>query len=120
MKKNSKIIIVLILVILAGLLVFLGTQQIEKPGKGENPVKGQQDPPIPEYEYLDENQKFTKKIRGIILPNAAMFIGIILLLLVGTVFLIPVIPLSYEWRLPKETALNPRLESADKISLGEL
>lgn len=58
MKKNSKIIIVLILVILAGILVFLGTQQIEKPGKGENPVKGQQDPPIPEYEYLDENQKY--------------------------------------------------------------
>lgn len=58
MKKNSKIIIVLILVILAGLLVFLGTQQIEKPGKKEEPEKEQQEPPIPEYEYLDENQKY--------------------------------------------------------------
>lgn len=58
MKKNSKIIIVLILVILAGLLVFLGTQQIEKPGNKEEPAKEQQEPPIPEYEYLDENQKY--------------------------------------------------------------
>lgn len=57
MKKNSKIIIVLILVILAGLLVFIGTQQLIKMGKKEDPTQ-QQEPPIPEYEYLDENQKY--------------------------------------------------------------
>ena len=46
-------------------------------------------------QYLDENQKFTKKIRGIILPNAAMFIGIILLLIIGTIFLLPIIQNLY-------------------------
>jgi len=42
-------------------------------------------------QYLDENAKFTKKIRGIIIPNALMFGSIILLLVVGVVFLLPII-----------------------------
>lgn len=46
-------------------------------------------------QYLDENEKFTKKIRGIIIPNSLMFGGIILLLIVGVVFLLPVIQNLY-------------------------
>ena len=45
-------------------------------------------------QYLDE--KFTKKIRGILVPNALMFGGIILLLVVGVVFLLPVIQNLYK------------------------
>lgn len=47
-------------------------------------------------QYLDENEKFTKKVRGIIVPNVLMFVGIILLLVVGVVFLLPIIQNLYE------------------------
>lgn len=47
-------------------------------------------------QYLDENEKFTKKIRGIIIPNIAMTIGILALLVVGTVFILPLIKDVYE------------------------
>lgn len=47
-------------------------------------------------QYLDENEKFTKKVRGIIVPNVLMFGGIILLLIVGVVFLLPIIQNLYE------------------------
>ena len=47
-------------------------------------------------QYLDENAKFTKKVRGIIVPNALMFGGIILLLFVGVIFLLPIIQNLYE------------------------
>ena len=47
-------------------------------------------------QYLDENEKFTKKIKGIIVPNAAMLIGIVLLLIIGILFIIPVIENVYE------------------------
>ena len=46
-------------------------------------------------QYLDENEKFNKKVRGIIVPNALMFGGIILLLIFGTIFLLPVIQNLY-------------------------
>lgn len=46
-------------------------------------------------QYLDENEKFTKKIKGIIVPNALMFGGIIVLLIVGIVFLLPIIQNLY-------------------------
>lgn len=46
--------------------------------------------------YLDESTKFNKKIKGIIVPNLAMFIGIIALLIIGTLFIIPVIQNLYE------------------------
>lgn len=46
-------------------------------------------------QYLDENEKFTKKVRGIIIPNALMFGGIIALLIVGVVFLLPIIQNLY-------------------------
>ena len=42
-------------------------------------------------QYLDESTKFSKKIKGIIIPNAAMLIAVIALLILGTVFIIPVI-----------------------------
>jgi len=47
-------------------------------------------------QYLEENEKFTKKIRGIIVPNALMFGGIILLLVVGVLFLLPLIQNVYD------------------------
>lgn len=42
-------------------------------------------------QYLDENEKFNKKIRGILLPNAAMLVAIIAMLIVGVVVIIPII-----------------------------
>ena len=42
-------------------------------------------------QYLDENEKFIKKIRGILIPNALMLIGIIGLLIVGVLVVIPLI-----------------------------
>jgi len=47
-------------------------------------------------EYLDENSKFTKKVRGIVVPNVAMLVGIIALLILGTIFIIPLIQNLYE------------------------
>lgn len=47
-------------------------------------------------QYLDENEKFTKKVRGIIVPNLAMLIGIIALLIIGTIFIIPLIQDVYD------------------------
>lgn len=42
-------------------------------------------------EYLDDSEKFNKKIRGILLPNAMMLIAIIALLIVGVVVIIPIL-----------------------------
>ena len=47
-------------------------------------------------QYLDENEKFVKKVKGIIIPNVLMFGGILLLLIVGVVFLLPIIQNLYE------------------------
>jgi len=47
-------------------------------------------------QYLDENEKFTKKVRGIIVPNVLMLVAIVALLIVGVVFIIPVIQNLYE------------------------
>lgn len=42
-------------------------------------------------QYLDENEKFNKKIRGILIPNALMLGGIIALLILGVIIVIPLI-----------------------------
>ena len=42
-------------------------------------------------QYLDENTKFNKKIKSILIPNIAMFVGIIALLFIGVIFIIPII-----------------------------
>ena len=42
-------------------------------------------------QYLDETEKFNKKIRGILLPNAAMLVAIIAMLIIGVVVIIPII-----------------------------
>ena len=47
-------------------------------------------------DYLDSNEKFTKKIRGILIPNALMFIGILVLLILGTIFIIPLLQNLYD------------------------
>ena len=42
-------------------------------------------------EYLDSNEKFNKKIRGILVPNALMFIAVIILTIVGTIVIVPLL-----------------------------
>ena len=41
--------------------------------------------------YLDDTTTRNKKIRGILIPNLAMFIGIIVLLIAGTILVLPAI-----------------------------
>lgn len=42
-------------------------------------------------QYLDDNEKFNKKLRGILVPNALMLGAIIAMLIVGVVAIIPVL-----------------------------
>ena len=42
-------------------------------------------------DYLDENEKFTKKIRGILIPNISMLALIIAMLVIGVVVIIPIL-----------------------------
>lgn len=46
-------------------------------------------------EYLDSNEKFTKKLKGIFIPNAAMLIGITALLIIGTIVIVPLLQNLY-------------------------
>lgn len=46
-------------------------------------------------EYLDTNDAFTKKVRGIIVPNLLMLIGILALLIIGTIVIVPLIQNVY-------------------------
>lgn len=41
--------------------------------------------------YLDDSEKFNKKIRGILIPNALMLIAIITMLIVGVIAIVPLI-----------------------------
>jgi len=47
-------------------------------------------------QYLDENEKFNKKIRGILIPNAIMFVGIIAMLILGVIIIVPLIQDLFE------------------------
>ena len=47
-------------------------------------------------EYLDETEKFSKKIKGILIPNILMMIAILLILVVGTVVIVPIIQNLFE------------------------
>lgn len=42
-------------------------------------------------EYLDSNEKFNKKLRGILVPNILMLVAIIVLLIVGTIVIVPLL-----------------------------
>ena len=42
-------------------------------------------------QYLDETEKFNKKMRSILIPNAAMMIGILAMLIVGVIVIVPLI-----------------------------
>ena len=42
-------------------------------------------------QYLDDNEKFNKKIRGILIPNGLMLASIIVLLILGVIVVIPLI-----------------------------
>ena len=46
-------------------------------------------------EYLETNEKFTKKVKGILIPNALMLIGIIALLIIGTIVIVPLLQNLY-------------------------
>lgn len=46
-------------------------------------------------EYLDSNEKFTKKLKSIFIPNAIMLISIIALLIIGTIVVVPLIQNVY-------------------------
>lgn len=41
--------------------------------------------------YLDESMAMTKKIKGVVVPNLIMFIGLLALLIVGTIVAIPML-----------------------------
>ena len=47
-------------------------------------------------DYLDNSSDVSKKLRGIILPNAAMFVGLVALLFVGSMYSVPTIQNIYE------------------------
>lgn len=47
-------------------------------------------------EYLEDTEALNKKLRGILIPNIAQFIGILILLVAGTLFAIPMIQGVYE------------------------
>ena len=42
-------------------------------------------------QYLDENERFNKRLRGILIPNALMLIAIIPMLIIGTIVIVPII-----------------------------
>ena len=47
-------------------------------------------------QYLDENEKFNKKIRGILVPNIIMFGSILALLVFGIIFVVPMLQKLFE------------------------
>lgn len=47
-------------------------------------------------QYLDETEKFNKKLRGILIPNALMLVGIIIMLFVGVIVIVPLIQNLFE------------------------
>ena len=47
-------------------------------------------------EYLEDAEALNKKLRGILIPNIVQFVGILVLLVVGTLFAIPMIQGVYE------------------------
>lgn len=42
-------------------------------------------------DYLDENERFNKRIRGILVPNAMMLIAIVAMLFIGVIVIVPII-----------------------------
>lgn len=42
-------------------------------------------------QYLDENEKFNKRIRGILVPNIIMLIAIVAMLFIGVIVIVPII-----------------------------
>lgn len=47
-------------------------------------------------EYLDDSTALTKKIRSIVIPNLILFIGLIIMLFVGTLYAIPQVEKVFE------------------------
>ncbi len=47
-------------------------------------------------QYLDETEKFNKKLRGILIPNAVMFVAILAMLIIGVIVIVPIIQNLFE------------------------
>ncbi len=47
-------------------------------------------------QYLDETEKFNKKLRGILVPNAVMFVAILAMLIIGVIVIVPIIQNLFE------------------------
>ena len=48
-------------------------------------------------QYLDETEKFNKKLRGILVPNAVMFVAILAMLIIGVIVIVPIIQNLFEY-----------------------
>lgn len=47
-------------------------------------------------DYLEESEKFNKKIRGILIPNIILFVVIFAILIIGTIIIVPLIQNLFE------------------------
>ena len=47
-------------------------------------------------QYLDETEKFNKKLRGILVPNAVLFVAILAMLIIGVIVIVPIIQNLFE------------------------
>ncbi len=47
-------------------------------------------------QYLDETERFNKKLRGILIPNAIMFVAILAMLVIGVLVVVPIIQNLFE------------------------
>ena len=56
--------------------------------------------------YLDESAALTKRVKDILLPNIIQFVGIIILLVLGTLFAIPVIQDTFD-KVGSKEQLSP-------------
>ena len=54
-------------------------------------------------EYLDDTEKFNKKIKGILIPNAIMLVAIIAMLIIGVIVIVPIIQNLFESMGSNET-----------------
>ena len=67
--------------------------------------------------YLDESAALTKRVKDILLPNIIQFVGIIILLVLGTLFAIPVIQDTFDKVGSKEQLPPPTIGFSNFLDL---